>query len=85
MTEHTPQHNLTLFRVLPLNPFSLFPHLSVRHAPALKPAVKHIINTPQHTLALAAWDGDVVNKVTVEVSHLFFVSKSVRCVFGRKE
>lgn len=45
-------------------------YLSVRHAARLKPAVKHIIHTAQDALALAAGDGDVINEVTVKVSHL---------------
>lgn len=45
-------------------------HLSVRHASALKPAVKHVVDAPQHALAAAAGDGDVVYEVTVQVSHL---------------
>lgn len=46
------------------------PHLSIRHAPALKPAIKHVINAAEHTLAAAAGDGDVINEVSVEVCDL---------------
>lgn len=46
------------------------PHLAIGHAAALKPAVKHVIDAPQHSLAVAAGDCDVINEVPMEVSHL---------------
>ena len=36
----------------------------------LEPAVKDVVHAPQHALALAGWDGEVVDKVAVQVGHL---------------
>jgi hypothetical protein len=44
--------------------------LRVRHAPRLKPAVKDFIHSPQHALALAAGNGQVVYEVPVQVCNL---------------
>ena len=44
--------------------------LAVGHAATLKPAVKHLLHTTQLALALLAGDGDVVNEVPMQVSHL---------------
>jgi len=44
--------------------------LTIRHAPTLKPAVKDVLHPAQHTPALAAGDGEVVDLVAVEVCDL---------------
>lgn len=45
--------------------------LAIRHAAALKPAVKHLLHSVQISFALLAGDGDVVYEVSVQVCHLF--------------
>lgn len=44
--------------------------LAVGHAATLKPAVKHLLHTMQLPFALLAGDGDVVDEVPMQVSHL---------------
>lgn len=44
--------------------------LAVGHAAALKPAVKNLLHSAQHPLALLAGNGDVVNEVPVQICHL---------------
>ena len=44
--------------------------LSVGHAAALKPAVKHIFHPSELPFPLATWNGEVVNLVPVQVRDL---------------
>ena len=45
-------------------------HLSIGHRATFKPAVKDVIHTPQGPFATRAGDGDVVNEMPVQVTHL---------------
>lgn len=44
--------------------------LSVGHAAALKPAIKDIIHTPQHTITTAAGDCKMVDEVSMQIGDL---------------
>ena len=44
--------------------------LRVRHRSALKPAVEHLVNSPEHgSRVLLTWDGDFIHHVLVQVRH----------------
>ena len=42
-------------------------HLRIRHRAGLEPAVEDLIDAAEHALALFAFDGEMVNRVAVEV------------------